>query len=257
MSTIKAVTFDLWDTIIADESDEPKRRALGLKNKPEARHDMVLEALDRHAPVGSDELAIAYKVANAAFVKCWQGHGITWTARERLEVLLKGLGRDLPERELDALAAAMARMEIEVPPDPIDGALDAIAELAGHYKLCIVSDTIITDGAGLRALLDLHGLKRHFTGFVFSDEVGRSKPHPAMFEAARRQLGVDFSEMVHIGDRDHNDVKGAQARGMRAVLFTARRDVDAGATSADAVCAAHADLPGIVARLAAAAEGGT
>jgi HAD superfamily hydrolase (TIGR01549 family) len=250
MSTIKAVTFDLWDTIIADESDEPKRRAQGLKSKPETRHDMVLETLGRHAPVSSDELAVAYRVANAAFVKVWQGHGITWTARERLEVLLNGLGRQLPDEELDALAAAQARMEIDVPPDPIAGAPEAIAELASRYKLCIVSDTIVTDGLGLRELLDLHGLKQHFSGFVFSDEVGRSKPHPSMFESAREQMGVDFSEMVHIGDRDHNDIKGAQANGMRAILFTARRDVDAATTSADAICASHADLPAAVDGLA-------
>ena len=249
MSAIKAVTFDLWDTIIADESDEPKRLALGLKSKPDARHDMVLAALNNHAPITSDELAIAYRVANAAFVKCWQGHSITWTARERLEVLLKGLGRKLPDAELDELARAMARMEIDVPPDPIQGAADAIAGLARHYRLCIVSDTIVTDGPGLRQLLDLHGLKKYFSGFAFSDEVGRSKPHPSMFEAARRQMGCDFAEMVHIGDRDHNDVKGAQANGMRAVLFTARRDQDAATTSADAVCARHADLAEVIGAL--------
>lgn len=255
MSAIKAVTFDLWDTIMSDESDEPKRRALGLKSKPETRHDMVLEALNRHAPMSSDELAIAYRVANAAFVKCWQGHAITWTARERLQVLLNGLGRALPPGELDELAATMARMEIEVPPEPIEGAAEAIAELAGRYKLCIVSDTIITDGPGLRQLLDVHGLKQHFSGFAFSDEVGRAKPDPAMFEAARRQMGVEFSEMVHIGDRDHNDIKGAQSMGMRGVLFTAKRDVDAAHTSADAVCGAHADLPGVIDQLSA--SGGT
>jgi HAD superfamily hydrolase (TIGR01549 family) len=246
MTAIKAITFDLWDTIIADESDEPKRLALGLKRKPEARHDMVLEALGRHAPTSSEELALAYRVANAAFVKCWQGHSITWTVRERLEVLLNGLGRKLPDLELDELAHAMARMEIDVPPDPIEGAAEAIAELAGRYKLCIVSDTIVTDGAGLRRLLDLH-----FSGFAFSDEVGRSKPHAAMFAAARAELGCDFAEMVHIGDRDHNDIKGAQANGMRAVLFTARRDVDAATTSADAICTRHDDLVRIIDGLAA------
>jgi FMN phosphatase YigB (HAD superfamily) len=257
MSAIKAVTFDLWDTIVADESDEPKRPALGLKRKPEARHDLVLAALNRHAPIASKKLATTYKVANAAFVKCWQGHSITWTARERLEVLLNGLGRKLPDAELDELAGAMARMEIDVPPDPIDGAAAATAALAGLYKFCIVSDTIVTDGPGLRQLLELHGLKRHFYGFAFSDEVGRSKPHPAMLEAAREQMGCDYSEMVHIGDRDHNDIKGGQAMGMRAVLFTARRDQDAATTSAEAICTRHADLVQVIDGLAAGEGTGT
>ena len=67
----------------------------------------------------------------------------------------------------------------------------------------------------------MHDLLQHFRGFAFSDEVGRSKPHRAMFDAAARELGVPLERMVHIGDRDHNDVKGPQALGMKAVLFTA------------------------------------
>ena len=56
--------------------------------------------------------------------------------------------------------------------------------------------------------------------------------------------------MVHIGDRDHNDIKGAQGLGMKAVLFTAKRGVDRETTSADAICERHADLPAIIDRLA-------
>ena len=52
--------------------------------------------------------------------------------------------------------------------------------------------------------------------------------------------------MVHVGDRDHNDVKGPQAVGMKAVLFTATRAKDKDSTTADAICARAADLPGIV-----------
>jgi len=246
---IKAVTFDLWDTIIDDDSDEPKRLASGLRSKPDERFHLVFDALNRHQSINAEELHAAYGVANAAFVKCWKGHSITWTVRERLEVLLNGLGRILPDTELDALADAQGRMEVDVPPDPIEGAKEAIADLATRYKLCIVSDTIVTPGTGLRQLLDDHGLKQYFSGFAYSDEVGHSKPDRSMFESAAAQMGVQFGEMVHIGDRDHNDVKGPQALGMKAVLFTAKRDNDKNATSADAICERHADLPGVIDRL--------
>jgi putative hydrolase of the HAD superfamily len=113
-----------------------------------------------------------------------------------------------------------------------------------------VSDTIVTPADGLRALLDGYGLKKYFSGFAFSDEVGHSKPHPDMFNSAARQLGVEVTDMVHIGDRDHNDIKGAQGLGMKAVLFAAKRGVDRETTSADAVCERHAELPAIIDRLA-------
>ena len=72
-----------------------------------------------------------------------------------------------------------------------------------------------------------------------------------MFHAASGQLGIGLRYMVHIGDRDHNDVKGPQALGMKAVLFTKLRNVDEATTSADAICRDHADLPAIIDRLAA------
>lgn len=250
--TIKAVTFDLWDTLVHDDSDEPKRRAQGLPSKRDHRRQLLWEALNRHGAIERARVDLAFDVADAAFNKVWREHSITWTIAERLKVALTGLGRALPEGDLGALAEALGRMEIDIPPDMIPGAREALADLAKRYKLCIASDAIVTPGSKLRRLLDLHGLKDYFAAFAFSDEVGHSKPHRSMFESAARQMGVAIEEMVHVGDRDHNDVKGPQALGMKAVLFTATRDADKDKTSADAVCAGHRDLPSVIDRLAGA-----
>ena len=71
--------------------------------------------------------------------------------------------------------------------------------------------------------------------------------------AAAQQLDVPIDEMIHIGDRDHNDIQGAQALGMKAVLLAASRAVDQPHTSADAVCRHYRDRPGIINRLLAGA----
>lgn len=249
---IKAVTFDLWDTIVHDDSDEPKRAAKGLRSKKGERRHLLWQALNAIEPIDYDRVALAYDVADAAFNKVWHDQHVTWTIQERLAVALKGLGRSLPQAAFDEVARQHEIMEIEVWPDAIEGVTDAVAELAKRYKLCIVSDAIVSPGYCLRQLLEIHGLKRHFSGFAFSDEVGHSKPHRLMFESAAKQLGVSLAEMVHVGDRDHNDVKGPQALGMRAVLFTATRDNDKATTSADAICERHRDLPAVIDRLAAA-----
>jgi putative hydrolase of the HAD superfamily len=244
--SIEAVTFDLWDTVFDDESDEARRAAKGLESKPETRHRLLLAALQRHHDVTRTEVDLAYRVANAAFYKVWQEAGITWTNRERLAVLLHGFNKPLPDDELDALSGQMEQLEVDVPPDILPGVKDAIQTLSSRYKLCVVSDTIVTPGTGLRDVLAHHDLLQYFNGFAFSDEVGRSKPHAAMFETAQRQMDVPFERMVHIGDRDNKDIKGAQAVGMKAILYTAKRDVDRYTTSAEAVCTAHDDLPGII-----------
>lgn len=244
--SIKAITFDLWDTVFDDESDEAKRAQQGLESKPETRHRLLLAALQRHRDIARTEVDLAYRVANAAFYKVWQEAGITWTNRERLEVLLHGFGNPLADDELDALSKEMEQLEVDTPPDILPGVKEAIQTLSARYKLCVVSDTIVTPGTGLREVLAHHDLLQYFNGFAFSDEVGRSKPHAAMFKSAQGQLDVPFEQMVHIGDRDNKDIKGAQAVGMKAILYTAKRDADRYTTSADAVCTTHDDLPGII-----------
>ncbi len=249
-ASIKAISFDLWDTMIRDDSDEPKRKAQGLGSKRDDRRRLVHEALNRDEAIAYETVAPAYDVADAAFDKVWKEHHVTWTLRERLRVLLAGLGRALPQAEIDRVVEATENMEIDVPPDAVPGIAGALEALSGRYKLCVVSDAIVSPGRVLRRLLDHHGLLSHFSGFVFSDEAGCSKPNPRMFHLAAERLGVDLRQMVHIGDRDQNDVKGPQALGMKAVLFSGVRDVDEATTSANAVCRKLAELPAIIGRLA-------
>jgi putative hydrolase of the HAD superfamily len=249
-SRIKALSFDLWDTLILDDSDEPERKAKGLRSKKAERRYVTWEALNRVEPIPLERVSLAYDVVDAAFNEVWHRQEVTWTIERRIAVLLGGLGRTLPDTDLQKLIRSHETMEVEIPPDPIPGVDSALAELHRRYRLCVLSDVIVTPGRNLKKLLEHHGLARHFDAFTFSDEVGRSKPHRDMFAAAARALGVDFQEMVHVGDRQHNDIAGAQALGLKAVLFTGSRDADRSGTTADAVCERYADLSRLVEKLA-------
>ena len=240
---VKAITFDLWDTVIHDNSDEAKRLEQGLASKTEARRQAAFAALSRRAPIDEQTLRTAYDTMEAAFNHLWHAQHITWTVDERVTVLLDGLGRTLPDADRAALVKELEEMEVTIPPDPIEGIGEALEALAGEYRLGVVSDAIYSPGRCLRQWLEMHDLLRHFDGFAFSDEVGHSKPHRDVFASVASQLGVEIGDMVHIGDRDHNDIKGPHALGMKAVLFTATRDKDKDHTTADAVCGSAAELP--------------
>ena len=95
--TIKAVTFDLWDTMVYDDTDEPKRAAQGLRPKKAERRHLLWQALDRIEPIDQAAVDQAYDVADAAFNKVWHDQHVTWTIAERLQVVLDGLRRSLPE----------------------------------------------------------------------------------------------------------------------------------------------------------------
>jgi putative hydrolase of the HAD superfamily len=54
---------------------------------------------------------------------------------------------------------------------------------------------------------------------VTSAEVGAPKPNPRVFERALGIAGVEPEEALHVGDKVDNDVEGARAAGIRAVLL--------------------------------------
>ncbi len=247
---IKAISFDLWDTVIHDDSDEPKRSSQGLPSKRDYRRQLAYQTFSSEDAIEPREVEAAYNTMEAAFHHVWHEQHVTWTVSERVSVLESGLGRRLHSENFSKLVCELEEMEVTVPPDPVPGVADALAELSRRYQLGVVSDAIYTPGRCLRQWLEMHDLKRYFSGFAFSDEVGRSKPHRSMFASLAEQLGVSLQEILHLGDRDHNDVKGPHALGMKAVLFTATRDRDKHMTTADAICERYADLPAIVDRLA-------
>jgi len=53
---------------------------------------------------------------------------------------------------------------------------------------------------------------------VDSRSHGRVKPHPTIFQAALDVLGVAAADAVMVGDSLEEDVEGARALGMRAIL---------------------------------------
>jgi len=248
MPAVRAVSFDLWDTVFVDDSDEPKRAAEGLPPKPVARRDLVAEALP-----GLDRALVdcAYDTADAAFRQVWYEQHVTWSVAERLRVVLAGLGRELPADEFETLVRAHEEMELQVSPDLVPGAAEAIRALAAQRTLIVISDTIFSPGWALKKLLGKYGLVEHFSGFVFSDEAGEAKPNPALFHRAADLAGCQIEELVHLGDREAKDVVGPKGVGARSVLVTAAKDRGSDDTRADAVCDDYTKLPEIIAQLEA------
>lgn len=74
----------------------------------------------------------------------------------------------------------------------------------------------------LRPLLDKIGLAQYFDSITISCDIGAEKPQAEIFLAALRTAGVAAAEAVHIGDSYDEDVRGAEAVGMRAVYLDRR-----------------------------------
>jgi HAD superfamily hydrolase (TIGR01549 family) len=95
-----------------------------------------------------------------------------------------------------------------------EDALPVLDELrAAELRLGLVSN-------GIR---DLHEFVAHHRldvdAIVGSRAHGYVKPHPTIFQAALQQLGVEPAAAVMVGDSLEEDVEGARALGMRAILI--------------------------------------
>ena len=254
---ISAITFDFWDTIAVDDSDEPKRATLGLPTKAEARIQLFADKIvSRYPQIAYEQAAEAYRKANQQFRHDWHENHTTPSVPARLYDAYSYLGlKPAPGeyarmvREVDELVREIETMEIRIQPDLADGVHNTLSLLAQEYKLGIVSDTIHTQGRGLRHLLQQKELLQYFSYFVFSDEVGAAKPSLQVFRQAALGLGLPPWQIVHIGDRESNDVEGPLAIGMRAILFTGIVDRGSAKTRANAICRNFRDIPAIVRRL--------
>jgi putative hydrolase of the HAD superfamily len=83
-------------------------------------------------------------------------------------------------------------------------------------KLGLVSNAI-DPGWLLHRDLERQGLAERLDFAVFSSEVGKRKPHPAIFERALAALGVEPQRTIFVGDRLYEDIRGAAQLGMRTV----------------------------------------
>jgi putative hydrolase of the HAD superfamily len=92
---------------------------------------------------------------------------------------------------------------------------DVLLRLAKKYRLGVISNA---DGK-IAAILNRCGIGDCFETITDSGIVGKEKPHPAIFNAALRSLGVTAQESLYIGDVYSVDYLGATACGMHAVLF--------------------------------------
>ena len=246
---IKAITFDLWDTVFIDDSDEPKRAAAGRPAKAVERRTLVKKYVEKHTEISVDQVNAVYNVADLAFSKVWHEHFVTWSVRERLDLILKGIGITLPDNEMNELVRLHEEMELEFRPDIVPDIKESLDMLRKEYRLGVISDAIFSPGRSLRKLLEYYGLLEYFDVFIFSDEIGHSKPEPSVFLAACKGLGVEPDELVHIGDREHNDILGPKKLGVHAILCTTAIDRGSNNTKADAVFSNYRELYKIIGNL--------
>ncbi len=239
--TIQAITFDFWGTLYR-YTQSPRLRRLQLIQ--------AALATNGAGDVREEKLADAIQVAWDNWDRVWRTEQRTFGAAEWLTLILDHIGAVLPKKVFSQTAQALERAILADRTVPVDGVPAVLAQLSQVYRLAIISDTGLSPGHVLRDLLQRDGLLSLFKHTIFSDEFGRSKPHPDVFRAALIQLSVSPHQAAHVGDLLHTDIRGARGAGMYTVRFAGvRDDRDAAHPDADLVIRSYDELAPALGRL--------
>ncbi|HEY8762823.1 MAG TPA: HAD family hydrolase [Solirubrobacteraceae bacterium] len=131
------------------------------------------------------------------------------------QVLLDALPSSVAIERLDPeqmVAVLLASLQFSVFAD-VRPAL-AAARSTGR-RLIVVSNWDVS----LHEVLERLGVGTLVDGILTSAEFGERKPSPSIFRRAVEMAGVRAAEAMHVGDSLEEDVAGARAAGIEAVLL--------------------------------------
>jgi putative hydrolase of the HAD superfamily len=197
---IRAVLLDALGTLVELQPPAPRLRSLLAEEGFDVSEERAAQG------VGAE---IAYYLA----------HHLDGSDREALEALRDRCAEAMMEAlRLPALDHATARrvMMGALEFEPFDDVVPTLRALRQRGLTLVVAsnwDCSLPEWLGPPGLLDL------VDGVVASAVVGAAKPDPRVFRRALDLARADAGEAVHVGDSLDNDVEGARAAGIRAVLL--------------------------------------
>ncbi|HSB68522.1 MAG TPA: HAD family hydrolase [Candidatus Methylomirabilis sp.] len=235
---LRAVTFDLWQTLIQDTPE-------GLRQARAGRVRGIHEVLVRHGlAVDLTRVDDAYDRVGNRMEWLWasqQDVGSRGQVRWLLEAV--GLESRVPSQGtlMDQLDDAYCLPILSALPVTNEGAREVLEALSRRgLPLALICNTGRTPGRMLRLVLDRLALAPYLRVLTFSDEVGLRKPHPEIFRQTLSALGVAPEEAAHIGDDLTTDVAGARGIGMRAVHLRPAIGVGRDGDDTEAIPSLHA-----------------
>jgi HAD superfamily hydrolase (TIGR01509 family) len=212
---LKAVLFDLWETLILDRPDRnhPRRvwrteavRAVLAKYDFDVEPEAVGKALD----------------ASTYALTTMHDEGRDLDGAGRAELFLTRLDIETqsvaPRDAADALHEVIASMPLDLAPHLAPHAAETLSALREMgLGVGLVSNAGMTTAPNLRLMLSHYGIHDLFDVLVFSDELLVAKPDARIFSAALEGIGHPAADCAFVGDNPHNDVYGSTQAGMFAV----------------------------------------
>jgi HAD superfamily hydrolase (TIGR01549 family) len=220
MRPIRGVTLDFYETLVRGRHGGTGRGQLlmdylaskGLVSDP-WEHQVLYDLFE--------DFGRTYDPALVSTRKASFWSEFTLNVFKRLNV--RGTDAENPGVHAEAVRDILGPRHFELFPD----VLPAVHQLREDgYPLAIVSNW----QKGLAHFCSELGMREYFNAIVSSAEVGIEKPDPRIFYEASRQLGIEPKSLVHVGDQQEDDVRGATEAGFTAVWLNRTGDETIGVT---------------------------
>jgi FMN phosphatase YigB (HAD superfamily) len=235
---IRALTFDYWDTLYEGgalpERVVLRRTAVGA----------LLGAYGRALP--DEQLRVLYEESGREAERWWSEEQRGYSTNDRLRWILERASVQ-PREGCEHVATAADAVDnalLMLPPAMLAGAWQTLRTLRRHFTLAVISDTGFASGRAQDRLLEKDAARTFFAATIYSMDVGHAKPRPEIFAAALQTLGVPPGEIIHIGDNERTDVRGALAAGFRAIRLDVVRN--SGPSEAEFVARSFEELKAYV-----------
>jgi putative hydrolase of the HAD superfamily len=213
-SPIKAVTFDLWETLLFEKDGESSRRTISRCCKlAEVLRDCGIE-------VSSDQVDEALKETIKSLLKAWDANRDV-SHSDQLRMFFKSVSKGsvkFRDEWMAGLSSAYVSPIFDLPPFINPDAPKVLKWLKKQKKrIGMICNTGLTPGFALRKLLEKERIAGYFDVMTFSDETGVRKPDPRIFKETAKRLGTKACEILHVGDNLKTDVWGAKNAGFWAM----------------------------------------
>lgn len=212
---VKALSFDIWGTLL-----------YGNRNATLPRLRVVFSQLG-HDNIEPVALRKAYLTAERHYNDLAEEEGLDHGMAARIDMMYRELGilDKVPgaerlatiQSEVSKLRQLPEYLPFLIEAD-LPGTLEALR--AQGYTLGLLSNTGMDNGQVMRPIMDKLGILEYFKVQVFSADDGRAKPNPELFLDTVKKLGVEPSEVLHIGDNVNADYRGATEAGLHGVVYS-------------------------------------